>query len=78
MSRKHAPGVTYVVGPDGSPLTVANLPKSTAGRWDKQRKSKVVAAVLGGLITLDDACERYSLTVEEFLSWKESLASSDE
>ena len=26
-----------------------------------------------GLLTLHDACERYTLTVEEFLSWQSAL-----
>jgi hypothetical protein len=32
-----------------------------------------VAAVRGGLLTLDEACERYSLTNEEFLAWQKSI-----
>jgi hypothetical protein len=32
-----------------------------------------VAAVRGGLLTLDEACERYSLTNEEFLGWQQSI-----
>ena len=32
-----------------------------------------VAAVRGGLLTLDDACERYRLTNEEFLGWQASI-----
>ncbi|NTB71722.1 DUF1153 domain-containing protein, partial [Agrobacterium tumefaciens] len=30
--------------------------------------AEVVAAVRGGLLSLEEACERYTLTVEEFLS----------
>jgi len=32
-----------------------------------------VAAVRGGLISLDDACKRYTLTVEEFLAWQRAI-----
>ena len=35
--------------------------------------ARVVAAVRGGLLTLDEACERYSLTNEEFLAWQQSI-----
>jgi hypothetical protein len=63
----------YVVGPDGNPLSAADLPPPTTTRWVIRRKAQVVAAVLGGLLTLDEACSRYSLTVEEFLSWRSSL-----
>jgi hypothetical protein len=33
----------------------------------------VVAAVRGGLISLEEALERYSLTSDEFLSWQRSI-----
>ncbi|WP_330167890.1 DUF1153 domain-containing protein [Bartonella grahamii] len=60
----------YVIGPDGSPLTIADLPPQTTRRWVIRRKAEVVAAVRGGLLSLDEACQRYTLTVEEFLSWQ--------
>lgn len=60
----------YVIGPDGSPLTIADLPPKTTRRWVIRRKAEVVAAVRGGLLSLDEACQRYTLTVEEFLSWQ--------
>ncbi|MFC4725186.1 DUF1153 domain-containing protein [Glycocaulis abyssi] len=63
----------YVIGPDGSPLTVADLPAANTKRWVIRRKAEVVAAVRGGLISLDEACERYRLTVEEFLGWQRAI-----
>lgn len=42
-------------------------------RWVIRRKAEVVAAVRGGLLSLEEACERYTLTVEEFLSWQSSI-----
>jgi hypothetical protein len=33
----------------------------------------VVAAVRGGLLSLEEACQRYKLTTEEFLSWQASI-----
>ncbi|MGP0058261.1 MAG: DUF1153 domain-containing protein [Beijerinckiaceae bacterium] len=65
--------VKYVIGPDGSPLTVADLPPRTTKRWVIRRKAEVVAAVRGGLISLEEACSRYTLTVDEFLSWQMSI-----
>ena len=67
------PRVKYVIGPDGSPLTIADLPPSNTRRWVIRRKAEVVAAVLGGLISLEEASQRYKLTVEEFLSWQASI-----
>jgi hypothetical protein len=69
------PRVKYVIGPDGSPLTIADLPPSNTRRWVIRRKAEVVAAVRGGLLSLDEACSRYTLTVEEFLSWQVSIDS---
>jgi hypothetical protein len=53
------PRVKYVIGPDGSPLTIADLPPSNTRRWVIRRKAEVVAAVRGGLLSLDEACQRY-------------------
>jgi Protein of unknown function (DUF1153) len=38
-----------------------------------RRKAEVVSAVLGGLLSLEEACSRYLLTVEEFLAWQRSI-----
>ena len=38
-----------------------------------RRKAEVVAAVRGGLLSLEEACQRYTLTVEEFLGWQRAI-----
>ena len=63
--------VSYVIGPQGYVLTLADLPSTSSKRWTVYRKAEVVAAVRGGLLSLDGAYERYSLTVEEFVSWQQ-------
>lgn len=73
MTDKKTPRAKYVIGPDGSPLTIADLPPSTTKRWVIRRKAEVVAAVRGGLLSLEEACARYTLTIEEFLSWQASI-----
>ncbi len=73
MTDVYRPRAKYVIGPDGSPLTVADLPPSSTRRWVIRRKAEVVAAVRGGLLSLEEACARYTLTVEEFLSWQASI-----
>ena len=73
MTEPYRPRVKYVIGPDGSPLTVADLPPQNTRRWVIRRKAEVVAAVRGGLLGLEEACNRYTLTVEEFLSWQASI-----
>jgi hypothetical protein len=62
-----------VLGPDGRKLTVADLPRPGAQRWTLRRKAEVVAAVRGGLLSQADACHRYMLSVEEFLSWEDCM-----
>ncbi len=62
-----------MIGPTGAPLTLADLPPRETQRWVIRRKAEVVAAVHGGLLTLDEACDRYSLTNEEFLGWQKSI-----
>src|SRR5262245_60692546 len=73
MTERHRPRVKYVIGPDGSPLTIADLPPTTTKRWVIRRKAEVVAAVGGGLLSLEEACARYTLTFEEFLFWQYSI-----
>ena len=73
MTEQMRPRVKYVIGPDGSPLTIADLPPSSTRRWVIRRKAEVVAAVRGGLLSLEEACQHYTLTVEEFLSWQASI-----
>ncbi len=75
MTDRIKPRVKYVIGPDGSPLTIADLPPATTRRWVIRRKAEVVAAVRGGLLSLEEACSRYTLTVVEFLSWQLSIES---
>ncbi len=62
--------VAEPLGPTGRPMTLADLPPVTTKRWVARRKAEVVAAVRGGLISLQDACRRYSLSEDEFLSWE--------
>jgi hypothetical protein len=54
-------------------MTIHDLPPKDTKRWVIRRKAEVVAAVRGGLISLDDACRRYTLSVEEFLSWQKAI-----
>jgi hypothetical protein len=62
-----------VIGPLGELLTLEKLPVGTRIRWVPRRKAEVVAAVTGGLLTVDDACERFGLTLEEYTSWERGV-----
>ncbi|MBO9379802.1 DUF1153 domain-containing protein [Sphingomonas histidinilytica] len=65
-----------VIGPLGEPLTLDSLPPKGTTRWVVRRKAEVVAAVNGGLLTVDEVCERYDLSIEEFASWQRAVERS--
>jgi hypothetical protein len=67
---------TIAIGPLGEPLTLDTLPPPDTSRWVIRRKAEVVAAVNGGLLTIDEACERYGLSLEEFASWQRAVERS--
>ncbi len=46
------------------------LPPANTKRWVTRRKAEVVNAVRSGIISLDEACRRYKLSIEEFASWQ--------
>lgn len=70
-NQKIRPG--KVIGPLGEQLTLESLPPPSTTRWVVRRKAEVVAAVNGGLLSVDDVCARYGLTIEEFASWQRAI-----
>lgn len=66
----------HVVGPLGEPLTVDTLPPPGTTRWVVRRKAEVVAAVDGGLLSFEEVCDRYGLSMEEFAGWKRAVERS--
>jgi hypothetical protein len=57
----------------GRRLTLADLPLPDTKRWVIRRKAEVIAAVRGGLLSLDEACSRYALSSDEILSWQDCI-----
>ena len=57
----------------GTVMTLDDLPSVKTKRWVIRRKAKVVAGVRAGLLSLDEACRRYHLSIDEFLSWQRQL-----
>jgi len=51
---------------------VPALPKAHQ-RWTVRRKAAVVEAVRGGWIAIEEVCEVYSISVDEFLAWERDL-----
>ncbi|MEQ8332910.1 DUF1153 domain-containing protein [Nisaea sp.] len=52
-----------------------DLPSADTKRWVVSRKAQVVRAVEDGLVTLEQACARYSLSHEEFANWRQLIKS---
>jgi hypothetical protein len=61
------------MGPLGEPLDLESLPSPGTVRWVIRRKAEVVAAVDGGLLSIDEVCQRYNLTLEEFAGWQRAV-----
>lgn len=66
-----APTPAEAAGHGSRPDAVAeaDLPPPGTRRWVISRKAAVVAGVRQGLLTVEEALERYSLSLDEFLSW---------
>jgi hypothetical protein len=73
MKREHQPTAAFVIGPLGTPLTMADLPSARPARWNPIRKAEIVAAVRGGLLSREEAVNRYALSLEELLGWERSV-----
>ena len=57
----------------GQPLTGGTLPAADTVRWVPRRKAQVVCAVREGLISGQEACDRYGISNEELFSWEKLL-----
>lgn len=53
--------------------TRTELPSPDTKRWVVRRKAVVVQAVRNGVISLQEACRRYNLSIEEFLAWQRAI-----
>jgi hypothetical protein len=47
-----------------------DLPSPDTKRWVTRRKAVIVNAVRTGVISLEEVCRRYELSLEEFLAWE--------
>ena len=54
-------------------MTLADLPPPGTTRWVVSRKAAVVAGVKAGLLSLDEALQRYGISLDEFMCWKRLL-----
>src|SRR5487761_1390202 len=49
------------------------LPAADTKRWVARRKAVIVSAVRSGALSLEEACRRYQLSVEEFHAWQQAI-----
>jgi len=68
---EHCLGVLDSPGACPIEMTGAHPPRPK--RWVPHRKAEIVAAVRGGFLSLDQACERYALSIEEYLTWQRGI-----
>ena len=68
----NSPG-TAVLDPFGQRLTIDTLPPADTTRWVPRRKAQVVCAIRGGLISRQEACDRYGISEAELFSWEKLL-----
>ncbi|MDA7427016.1 DUF1153 domain-containing protein [Primorskyibacter aestuariivivens] len=69
MYLKKVDGPRAVTLPDGSVMSRADLPPPDTRRWVASRKALVVRGVIYGLITQDEAQDRYAISEDEFQEW---------
>jgi hypothetical protein len=69
-------GLYKLLGNDILPrasATAIDLPPPDTKRWVARRKAVIVNAVRSGVISLEEVCRRYELSVEEFLAWQRAI-----
>jgi hypothetical protein len=49
------------------------LPAPDTKRWVARRKAVVVEAVRSGVVSLEEVCLRYNISVEEFHAWESAI-----
>ena len=71
--------IEHCAGPNASSdvnhIEMAGLPLPPPGsrRWPPDGKAAVVAAVRGRILTLDEACKQYEVSIEEYLTWQHGI-----
>ncbi len=70
MRHENPSKTRQAIGPEGRPVTLDSHLPADIKRWVMYRKAEVVAAVRDGLISRSEVCQRYRMSLEEFLSWE--------
>ena len=51
----------------------SGLPPAETQRWSCRRKAAVVVAIRAGVLSPQEACQRYMLSLEELAAWEATL-----
>ena len=51
---------------------VPDLPRPTQ-RWTVARKAAVIQAVRGGWVPIEEVCELYNISADEFIAWERDV-----
>ena len=78
MYLRKIDGPRSVTLEDGSSMSQADLPPPDTLRWVASRKAAVVRGVAYGLLSRDEALDRYGLSIEEFDTWVRAVQSHGE
>ncbi|MFP4273893.1 MAG: DUF1153 domain-containing protein [Paracoccaceae bacterium] len=78
MYLRKVNGPRAVTLPDGSVMTRADLPPRDTRRWVASRKAAVVRALRHGLLSREEALQRYALSEEELEEWMRAVAQHGE
>src|ERR1700693_1127315 len=75
MSEKFGPTLPASSGVNDNWLDRDPMPElpSPAQRWTVRRKSAVIEAVRGGWMPIEEVCEVYNISVDEFLTWERDI-----
>lgn len=66
--------VYFAAMDENDPVTAEHLlPAADTKRWVARRKAVIVNAVRNGALTLEEACQRYQLSSEEFYAWQKAI-----
>lgn len=78
MFLKKVEGPRAVTLPDGSVISLADMPPRNTRRWVASRKAMVVRGVMYGLITQENAQKKYGLSSAEFEEWIRAVSEHGE
>jgi hypothetical protein len=62
-----------IVADEDKNRLLSGLPPAETQRWSCRRKAAVVVAIRAGVLSPQEACQRYMLSLEELAAWEATL-----